>query len=304
MTTNPTELSGWVIFDKPYEMSSAKAVSIVRRCFKTKKAGHAGTLDPLATGILPIALGEATKTIPYAMDTDKTYRFSVAWGEERETDDREGAVLAQSSKRPSQAEIQNFLPSFIGKIDQVPPLYSALKIQGKRACDRAREGEDFVLKPRPVTVYELTILHHTSEATEFELHCGKGTYVRSIARDLGRLLGTYGYVSSLRRIAVGPFLEKDSVSIDKLLELGPHSELRLFVKPLDMVLDDIPAISLSDSAARMLRQGRSLPGMAFIEKDQEVAEDSLVVCKSLDGMPLAIAQWQDKQVKPLRVFNL
>src|SRR3954470_16332115 len=207
---------GWVILDKPQGMTSTQAVGAVRRIFDAKKAGHAGTLDPMATGILAIALGEATKTVPYAMDADKTYRFTASWGESRDSDDAEGAVTGTSDKRPSQAEIEAVLPRFTGVLSQVPPAYSAIKVSGERAYDLARDGEEVVLEPRQVQVFEARLLDAQTDRSEFEIRCGKGTYVRSWVRDIALALGTLGHVSALRRTRLGPWAEKDAVGLDTL----------------------------------------------------------------------------------------
>src|SRR6201996_631013 len=196
---------GWVILDKPIGLTSTQAVAAVRRIFDDQKAGHAGTLDPMATGILAIALGEATKTVPYAMDADKIYRFTATWGQARDSDDAEGAVTGTSDKRPTTAEIEAQLPCFTGPLNQVPPAYSAIKVAGERAYDLAREGEQVVLEPRPVQVFEARLLGSEKDWAEFEILCGKGTYVRSWVRDIALALGTLGYVSALRRTRLGPF---------------------------------------------------------------------------------------------------
>src|SRR5690348_4225588 len=190
---------GWVILDKPKGMTSTQAVAAVRRIFEAQKAGHAGTLDPLATGILAIALGEATKTVPYAMDADKTYRFTATWGEARDSDDAEGVVTGTSDRRPTRAEIEAMLPRFTGTLAQVPPAYSAIKVGGERAYDLARDGEQVTLEPRPVEVFEARLLAAETDWAEFEILCGKGTYVRSWVRDIAQALGTLGHVSALRR---------------------------------------------------------------------------------------------------------
>src|SRR5262252_1898909 len=199
------DVHGWVVLDKPVGMTSTHAVSVIKRLFAAKRAGHAGTLDPLASGCLPIALGDATKTVPFVVDGRKVYRFVVRWGEERDTDDAEGRVVAASDARPTPEAIAALLPTFVGAIEQVPPRFSAIKIEGERAYDIARDGEDFELKPRIVNIDRLVLLEAPDkDHTGFEAECGKGTYVRSLARDLGRALGCYGHVSALRRTAVGP----------------------------------------------------------------------------------------------------
>src|SRR5438874_3096119 len=211
------DISGWIVLDKPVGMTSTHAVSIVKRLFAAKRAGHAGTLDPLASGCLPIALGEATKTVPYVMEGRKTYQFTVRWGEERDTDDAEGRVIETQAKRPAEQEIHALLPRFTGRIAQVPPRFSAVKIEGERAYDLARNGEDVELVERPVDIHRLELIEIAgADHALFAAECGKGTYVRSLARDMGRALGCLGHVSALRRTSVGPFTETDAVGIDRL----------------------------------------------------------------------------------------
>jgi tRNA pseudouridine55 synthase len=212
---------GWVALDKPYGLTSTQALARVRHLFNAEKAGHGGTLDPLATGLLPIALGEATKTVPFAMDGRKVYRFTVRWGEERSTGDLEGEVTASSVTRPSRAEIEAVLLRFVGEIMQVPPAYSAIKVDGARAYDLARAGEAVELAARPVHIEALRLLETPdADHASFEVACGKGTYIRSLAQDMGRALGALGHVAALRRIAVGPFREAHMISLEKLGELG------------------------------------------------------------------------------------
>src|ERR671920_275097 len=210
------DVNGWIILDKGVGMTSTHAVAVVKRGLSAKKAGHAGTLDPLASGILPIALGEATKTVPFIMDGRKSYVFTVAWGAETNTDDAEGEVVARTDTLPSPAEIEALLPRFTGSIQQVPPRFSAIKIKGERAYDLARDGEAPELTARTVQIDRLAIVAHHADRTIFEADCGKGTYVRALARDLGRALGCLGHVSALRRTRVGPFAEDDAVRIADL----------------------------------------------------------------------------------------
>lgn len=209
-------ISGWVIFDKPVGMGSTEAVSKMRWLFNAEKAGHAGTLDPLASGMLPIALGEATKTVPYVMDGGKTYQFTVTWGAETTTDDLEGTITQNSEQRPSREAVEALLPKYTGDISQVPPQFSAIKVEGARAYDLARSGEDVKLEPRIVVIEALRITAHENDKTTFEVDCGKGTYVRSLARDIGRDLGCFGHVTFLRRVEVYPFSEADLVTLQEL----------------------------------------------------------------------------------------
>ena len=217
-------VSGWLVLDKPVGMGSTEAVSKVKWLFEAEKAGHAGTLDPLASGMLPIALGEATKTVPYVMDGTKVYRFAVAWGEERTTDDLEGPVSRSSASRPDEAAIRALLPRYTGVILQVPPLFSAIKIEGERAYDLARDGETFEIPPREVEIDRLDLVETTPEGhAVLEVECGKGTYVRSLARDMGRDLGCFGHVAWLRRVEVEPFTEDELVSLDALEAASPRN---------------------------------------------------------------------------------
>lgn len=305
--TSQKSVSGWIILDKPYGISSTQATSIVRRLAGAAKAGHAGTLDPLATGVLPIALGEATKTIPYMVESAKQYRFQVTWGEQRTTDDAEGAVIATSGHRPTADAIMAVLPLFKGLIDQRPPLFSALKIEGKRAYDLARTNnslvlqeleQDIALKTRPVRIDDLILesIDSPNQAT-FLVTCGPGTYVRSLARDIAKILHTKGYVSFLRRVFVGKFHEDDAISLEKLRELGHKSELYRRFLPLGAVLDDIPAVPITVEDAVKICQGQRI-------SVKENHKFSSLVILFLLGEVLAIAQEHDGYFYPKRVFNV
>jgi tRNA pseudouridine55 synthase len=284
-------------------MTSAAAVSEVRKLFSASKAGHAGTLDPLATGLLAIALGEATKTVSLVMDGWKTYRFTVAWGSETTTDDREGSVTETSTLRPSASAIEALLPEFIGHIHQVPPAYSAIRTGGERAYARARHGKDVSLAPRPVVVRSLSLLESRADSADFELICGKGTYVRAIARDLGRRLGCFGHVAALRRVATGAFTETDMISLAKLQEFGHNDAGRkammTVIRPLRTALDDIPALALSEAESGRLRRGQSIP-LRSVGAPRE-GETVLVLSNET---PLALAAFKDGVLYPKRVFNL
>lgn len=304
MTQEP--INGWIILDKPYGMTSTLASTLVRRLMGACKAGHAGTLDPLATGVLPIALGEATKTIPYAVADVKQYSFSVTWGEQRTTDDAEGGIVMTSENRPSQQEILAILPRFIGLINQRPPLFSALKIEGKRAYDLARNGdptiieqlkEAIILKTRPVTIHNLTLesIDSRDQAT-FVVTCGPGTYVRSLARDMAEVLRTVGHVSRLRRIQDGKFHQNDAISLEKLREFGHKSKLHRVFLPLGAVLDDIPAVSVTMEEAIMIHQGQRIP------VNSRQGQLSLVVLRLADQV-VAIAKGCDGYFYPKRVFK-
>ena len=234
-------IHGWFVLDKPQNMTSTQAVGIIRRVFNAQKAGHSGTLDPLATGILPIALGEATKTVSFAVDGEKAYRFTVRWGAETETDDTEGAVAKTSDLCPDRASIEALLPQFHGEIMQVPPAYSAIKVDGARAYDLARDGETVVLDARPVFIDSLQLVDMPDATTSvFEARCGKGTYVRALARDMGRLLGCYGHVIALRRTQVGPFDEAIAVTMDELMgvsDSGDPEQLARLLQPVEPLIE-------------------------------------------------------------------
>jgi tRNA pseudouridine55 synthase len=244
--------NGWIILDKPLGLSSTQAMAKVKRLFKMKKAGHAGTLDPLASGVLPVALGEATKTIPFMMDASKTYEFCIGWGEQRTTDDAEGDVLFSSPHRPTRDDILSILSQFTGLITQIPPIFSAIRVQGERAYDLARQGIDIEMESRTVTIESLELIDF--ETAKFEVKCSKGTYVRSLARDIAKALGTYGYVSYLRRTAVGSM--NQPISLENLQQLVHNGDKVLL--PVSVVLDDIPAISVSEEDTIKIKRGQSI----------------------------------------------
>lgn len=250
-------ISGWVVLDKPYDMTSTQAVGKVRWLFGAAKAGHAGTLDPLATGILPIALGEATKAVPQVQDGTKIYRFAIQWGSATTTDDAEGSVVATSDVRPDRNALEAVLPQFTGTILQRPPIYSALKIDGERAYDLARAGEAVELAPREIDVDAIAIVEHGTERSILEVTCGKGTYVRSLARDIAEVLGTRGHVSLLHRAAVGPFHDADAVTIDQLEALDQPARDAL-LKPVWAGFTDLPEVRLDALQAAAVRHGNSV----------------------------------------------
>ena len=295
---------GWIVLDKPVGVTSTNAVARVKRMFQAAKAGHAGTLDPLASGILPIALGEATKTVPYVVDGLKSYRFTVRWGEETETDDNEGEVTQRSVKRPSLSDIERLLPDFTGEIEQVPPRYSAIKVEGARAYDLAREGDEFQLAARLVQVNQLTIQElPDNDHAILEAECGKGTYVRSLARDLGRALGCFGHVSQLRRTRVGPFKEDATISLDKLEELSHsaagHEGLDAILESVETALDDIPALAISgDDAAKLKR------GQAVLLRGRDAPIINGPVYATSRGTLVALGEVKRGELRPKRVFNL
>ena len=302
---------GWVILDKPEGLSSSRAVGIVRRVFSAAKAGHGGTLDPLATGILPIALGEATKTVSFAMRGAKSYSFTLSFGMQTTTDDREGGAVATSDVRPTRDEIVAILPRFIGSIEQRPPIFSAIKIDGARAYDIARkavaDGLDTLpeLAPRLIEIDRLELCDVTDDSAIFFVACGKGTYIRSLARDIALALGSVGHVSRLRRLSVGPFCEADSISLAFLEELKHSAAAFEHLKPVTSALDDIPALPVSAGEAAKLRHGQTLPalGPSATARFAEVATTGTGVALSGDD-PVALVTVKAGQLQPLRVFNL
>ena len=296
-------MNGWLILDKPLGLGSTQAVSAVKRALRAggygkAKVGHGGTLDPLASGVLPIALGEATKLAGRMLDSDKIYDFTIRFGEETDTLDAEGPVIATSPVRPTRAAVEAVLPRFTGPIAQVPPAYSALKVDGERAYDLARAGEDVVLKSRDVTIHALTP-HPAPDGTLEEItltaHVSKGTYIRSLARDIAQALGTLGHVTCLRRVKAGPFGLSHAISLDKLAELGQGRALEQSLLPLRVALDDIPALSLSPDQAGALRQGRVLAGIA--------AGDGLTLAL-LGDVPVALVDVAGREARVVRGFNM
>ena len=301
---------GWVILDKPAGMTSTQAVTAVRRIFDAKKAGHAGTLDPMATGILAIALGEATKTVPFVQDAAKIYRFTARWGESRDSDDAEGKVTGMSEVRPNGAQIEAMLPRFTGALSQVPPAYSAVKVGGERAYDLARDGEEVSLEPRQVMVYEARLLGAEKDAAEFEILCGKGTYVRSWVRDLALALGTLGHVSQLRRTRLGGFREKDATALESLTPFMHSPAAFAYLKPLSTALDGIPALAVSGGDTARLRSGNPIlirAGLFARLKDGIANEDGFagqtVFLKDEQDAPVALAEIADGELRPFRVFQ-
>jgi tRNA pseudouridine55 synthase len=326
---------GWIILDKPLELGSTQAVGAVKRNLREAgllgkgkdklKVGHGGTLDPLATGVLPIALGEATKLCGRMLDATKVYEFTIAFGSETETLDVEGDVTETSDQRPTLVGVKAILPEFSGAIEQIPPKYSALKIDGKRAYDLARAGVDVEMKVRGVTIHSLAIHHPDTFTRHPELVSGppkilkqvqddniiheitltatvsKGTYIRSLARDIARALGTFGHVSMLRRTKAGPFTLEDAISLDKLNEIGKGADITDYILPLEAGLDDIPAFDLTPDQARMLRQGLTLDEDEMIGNP---AIDGLFLATENNGSPVALAELFDGTVKVVRGFNM
>lgn len=282
-------ISGWIILDKPLNMGSTDCVSKIKWLFKAQKCGHAGTLDPLATGMLPIALGEATKTVPYVMDGQKTYRFAVTWGAETNTDDLEGEIVNRSDKRPGEGDIRDVMASYIGEIDQVPPQYSAVKINGERAYKLARDGQEIEIEARKVEIHRFDLVETRDEnTTVFEVECGKGTYVRSLARDMGRDLGCFGHISELRRTAVEPFNEDDLIPLQDLIDLeGDLEALDGEVLATGIALEELPEVSVSKEQVQRLRAGnpiilRGRDAISFADEAYATSGSDLIAIGSVD----------------------
>ncbi|CUH53859.1 tRNA pseudouridine(55) synthase TruB [Shimia marina] len=291
------DISGWLVVDKPAGMTSTSVVNKVRWAFNAKKAGHAGTLDPDATGVLAVALGEATKTVPYITDALKAYTFTVRLGQATNTDDAEGEIIAQSESRPSDEEIKAALGQFVGDIMQVPPKFSAVKIDGERAYKLARDGEDVELAARPLWVEELLMIEREDDDhVTLEMTCGKGGYVRSIARDLGAALGCYGHVRELRRIWSGPFDASEGLSIEKIDEMAKQPELDTHLRPLEEGLADLPEVKATPEGTVRLRNGN--PGMVLAH-DIEYGEECWA---SYEGEAVAVGIFKAGELHPSRVF--
>jgi tRNA pseudouridine55 synthase len=294
-------ISGWLILNKPYGMGSTQAVGKVKWLFQAQKAGHAGTLDPLATGMLPIALGEATKTVNYVMDGMKTYRFSVTWGVQTSTDDTEGEAINTSDKRPNKTEIEELIKKYHGLIEQLPPIFSALKINGKRAYDLARNGEEVVLKPREVFIDRFELIEMPdADTTIFELECSKGTYVRSFARDMGIAFGCFGHISALHRVNVNPFHQDEMIDLEDLIQLeGDFDGLDKLLISTGSALADLPSIDFPQDATNRIRLGNSV---LVLGKDAPLAANE--ICATHNGDVVAIGVIKKGMFQPKRVFNL
>ncbi len=296
------QLDGWIVLDKPIDITSTQALGAVKRLFLPEKAGHAGTLDPLATGLLPLAFGDATKTVPYVVDGWKRYVFTVTWGATTDTDDADGSVIASSDVRPSREAIEAALPAFVGEIMQIPPQYSAVKINGQRAYDLAREGEVVEIKARTVTITRLAIVGEpTADTVTLEADCGKGTYVRAIARDLAQALGTEGHVSQLRRTRVGPFGEADMVTLEDLRNMAaadPQGAIDARLLNPALALDDLPAVEVDRVGASRLKRGQGVI-LRPLRDDLEGSEVRAV----LAGELIALCRVEQSELHPVRVFR-
>jgi tRNA pseudouridine55 synthase len=288
-------VDGWVALDKPVGLTSTQAVSRLKRIYNAQKAGHAGTLDPLASGILPVAFGEATKTVPFVQDGEKAYGFTVRWGVETDTDDSDGRVTQESAARPERASIEALLPEFTGEILQTPPQFSAIKIAGERAYDIAREGEHVELRPRAVRIDSLTLIEAARDEAKFVMECGKGAYVRAVARDLGRALGCFGHVTALRRTRVGPFVEEDAYTLDEIENQNMAGEALL---PVEAGLAELPCVVVDRDTAARLRRGGSV-----ILRGRDAPHEG-VVYAACGGVPVAFGEIVQGALAPARVFNL
>jgi tRNA pseudouridine55 synthase len=288
-------IHGWLAIDKPLTVTSTAVVAMVRRFTGAAKVGHGGTLDPLASGVLPIALGEATKTVAYAMDGKKTYRWQVTWGEERSTDDAEGSVTMTSAARPTRDAILAAIPRFLGDI----------KVAGKRAYDLARADQEVTLKSRIVRIDRYELLEVTQHTASFEVATGKGAYIRSLARDLARALGTVGYVSALRRTAVGPFDLAKTISLETLEQFGHSAASANLVLPVETVLDDIPALALTEDEARRLQSGQSLSILRLTDQKSILTISTGDTVRAMaEGRLVALARIDGEELRPVRVLNL
>ena len=300
-------ISGWVNLDKPYDFGSTQAVGRVRRIFNAQKAGHAGTLDPLATGILPIALGEATKTVSFLMDADKAYRFTIEWGRTTASFDREGATTATSDVRPTPEQVAAVLPEFIGDILQVPPAFSAVKVDGERAYDLARAGETVELKAREISIYSARVIDAPdADHVEIAVECGKGTYVRAIVRDIAERLGACAHVSALRRTRVGPFDEDSAITLELLEDLGHKARCLEALLPVETALDDIPELAVTTEDAFKLKQGRPI---VLVPRQVEALKARLTpgtrtVSAMEGGSLVALCEMRAGKLEPSRVFHL
>lgn len=300
MPTPRHHINGWLIIDKPYSLGSTTVVARLKKALSPTKIGHAGTLDPLATGILPIALGQATRLIPYVMDGQKTYEFQITWGAETTTDDSEGTITQTTAARPTEAEIKAALPAFIGTVNQLPPAYSALKINGHRAYDLARSGREVSLAPRPVRIDTLELLRTTTDTADFRVSCGKGTYVRALGRDIGRRLGCLGYITHLRRTACGPFTLADAVQLDTLTTPPLPDPIPLL--PLEKAINHMPTLTVPPAEAHRLNQGQRLALKPLSAGLSRPVSEYEVACLLCAGHVLGLVKIAHNTIHPYRIF--
>lgn len=299
-------IHGWLIIDKPAGLRSAAIIAIVRRLTGAAKAGHGGTLDPLATGVLPVALGEATKTVAYVVDGSKTYVFTVRWGEKRNTDDCEGETTGVSDVRPDAAAIAAVLPRFTGMIEQVPPDFAAVKVGGRRAYALARSDEAVALQPRQGFIEDIALVDQPdADHTTFRVRSGKGVYMRSLARDIAEALGTHGHVSALRRLRVGPFTEEQALTLEQAREMEAETILAQHLLPISAALSGVPAVSLTEMEARRLQQGQAIASLPVASRSHTdgLFRDAVVYATSA-GRPVALAQIKGSEIRPLRILNV
>ncbi len=293
------DISGWIILDKPVGIGSTECVSKLKWLYQAAKCGHAGTLDPLASGMLPIALGEATKTVPYVMDGEKTYVFTVDFGAETNTDDLEGQVTQSSDNRPTREAVLSALPAYLGEIQQTPPAFSAIKINGERAYNLAREGEEVVIEPRTVTIHRLDMIDFNEDRATFECECGKGTYVRALARDIGRQLGCFGHITQLRRTAVGPFNADDLIPLEDLTQMeGDLAALDGEILPTGAALDELPEVRLSPDQAQRIRAGNPV-----LLRGRDAITHAEEAFATLGADLVAIGMVERGEFYPKRVFT-
>lgn len=306
-TRRGKSINGWLAIDKPPGLTSTAVVNVVKRLTKAAKVGHGGTLDPLATGVLPVALGQATKTVQYVMEGLKHYQFVIRWGEERDTDDSQGKVIATSGERPSAKAIIATLPAFTGKIEQVPPRFSAIKLNGRRAYEIARSKSDtLLLTPRWVRVQSFTLIaRYDLDHAQFEVRSGKGVYMRALARDLARALGTTGHVTQLRRVACGPFHSGMAISLDKLEELEHSTPTAQYLLPVATALADIPALVVSEQEAYHLGNGQSVSVLRVLTRNEQVLLTVGGTVRAVaNGKVVALARVEDGALRPVHISNL
>lgn len=297
--TKADDVNGWLIIDKPRDMGSTQVVGKTRYLLHANKNGHTGTLDPFATGILPIAFGEATKLVPFVMDGKKEYEFILKWGEQTQTDDTEGEIIARSDKIPSRDEILKALPNFIGRIKQIPPIYSAIRINGQQAYKLARKGEEIDMPEREIEIYSLELLEEYADSAKFRVECSKGTYVRTLGKDLAEYLGTLGHLKELRRTKCGVFDLKHKILLDSLEKIEYVEERRKSLLPLETSLRDIAEIAVTEEDARKLKMGQGISPKNYDVKPSE----KLVVAK-LHNCLIALVRIDERKISPVRVFNL
>ena len=293
--------SGWIIVNKEVGMTSAMVVNKIKRVLKVKKAGHAGTLDPLASGVLPIAIGEATKTMSFAMNSNKSYEFDIKWGAATDTDDLEGKIVAESNIRPLKNDIINILPKFTGIIKQKPPAYSAIKINGVRSYKLARNSIISDIPEREVYIKEISLVKYINkDSARLKIECGKGVYVRSLARDMARVLNTHGHVVYLNRLSVGPFFHKDSILLADIANLVDKATISKAIKPISFVLDDIPAIDITSDEAILISRGQKVLLEDLVLEEGTYNKEVYITS---NNAPIALARVENKYIHPFRVFN-